>query len=632
MRPSMKTTMFVLAGLLPVAARAAQLPDKFTLGRYVPADVWLYIHGAENPERAWIDAQWGKVLDALKKSGIDRDVISLALSSLDEAKRTEVQATIDKWTGLAKAIQWGDLVSKETLFAERVGTTPAMYEYFVLTRGKEGSADGNMAALVALLKEVATLSDKITLESAEHDGVTAWSLGFAGAEQAGVPFSLELFRHGDVIGLTSNKSSAAEVFGLMAGKSEKPSMARSERFLKAVSEVPPPSDVVTFFDAKLFFTGIGKMLGAAGQQVGDDPEGAKWLGFARTILDQVDVTDYVVTTVETRGRREIRHELTRFQSEKHKSEVCSAFLDRKAFDRFDRYVPADATGFSVSASADIERLYKFAVEFVKKNVPDGEAHIAKWNELLASIGFDPEKDLFSWLSGETIEVSLPAAVVSPMGGGGDFVWMIRVKDAEIAQAKVDQFIEFVSKLAQGQGQALMVTPVSVNGGSFKQITHPMAAMFLRPVVGVTGEWLVVAANPAAVTKCLDVAAGKSPSITENARFKAEGLTPKGAVRSASFADTSKFGQELGGLVGIIGMAGGMATAGIPDDNGGKEMKAGIQKVLGIVMKLGPVLQKIDFYSSEASVSTYDGESAIRTDKVVTYKDSKAETEKSPDGK
>jgi len=66
-------------------------------------------------------------------------------------------------------------------------------------------------------------------------------------------------------------------------------------------------------------------------EVGDDPEGAKWLGFARTILDQVDVTDYVVTTVETRGRREIRHELTRFQSEKHKSEVCSAFLDRKAF-------------------------------------------------------------------------------------------------------------------------------------------------------------------------------------------------------------------------------------------------------------------------------------------------------------
>jgi len=641
MRRSMKPIVFVLFGLLPVAARAGGLPERFTLGRYIPGDVWVYVHGADNPERAWIAAQWAKVFEAFKASGIDRDISSLILSSLNDEQRTDVQATLDKWTALIKAVSWGDLIDQEVAYAQRLGAMPMMFDYIVLTRGKPGTAEANLASLVAILKELSALTEAIKLSNEDRDGVTVWSLAFPGAEKEGFPLGIELFRKDDVIGFATNKTAAADVLALIAGKSEKPSFADNKRFLKALAEVPPPSDLVSFFDAKLFFSSLGRMMTAIGERAGGhrggegqgqgDDDAAKSIALMRTILDQADVTDYSVTTVETRGRREMRHELTKLQSEKNKSEVCSCFLDRKPFDRFDRYIPADATGFSVDASVDLERLYKFALDFIKKHIPEGEAHVAKLNEILASLGFDPEKDLFSWWSGETMSVSLPAAVVSPMGGGGDFIVMIRVKDAEIAKHKVDQFIGFVSKFAEEQGQALMVTPASVNADGFKQITHPLAAMLLRPVVGVTGDWLVIAANPPAVNKCLDVAAGKAASIVENERFKAEGLTPKGPVRSASFTDTSQFGQELGTMVSIIGMAGGMAAASIPDEGGAKQAKAVAQKALGILMKLGPVLQKIDFYSSEASVSTYDGELTLRTEKVVTYKAPAAEAQKSAEG-
>ncbi len=46
---------------------------------------------------------------------------------------------------------------------------------------------------------------------------------------------------------------------------------------------------------------------------------------------------------------------------------------------------------------------------------------------------------------------------------------------------------------------------------------------------------------------------------------------------------------------------------------------GFQKLMGALMKLGPVLQKIDFYSSQSSVSTYDGANMVRTEGVVTFK-------------
>ena len=39
----------------------------------------------------------------------------------------------------------------------------------------------------------------------------------------------------------------------------------------------------------------------------------------------------------------------------------------------------------------------------------------------------------------------------------------------------------------------------------------------------------------------------------------------------------------------------------------------------VLMKLGPVLQKLDFFSSEASVTVRDGPLAVRTKRVTTYK-------------
>ena len=90
--------------------------------------------------------------------------------------------------------------------------------------------------------------------------------------------------------------------------------------------------------------------------------------------------------------------------------------------------------------------------------------------------------------------------------------------------------------------------------------------------------------------------------------------------SVSFTDTSHFGQELGQGLGMVGMFGGLATANIPsDDPEGAKVKKVVQKSMAVLMKLGPVLQKLDFFSSEASVTVRDGALAVRTKRVTTYK-------------
>lgn len=632
MRLSTRCTTLILCGLLPSLLAAGPLPDSFSLGRYIPGDVWFYAHSVRNPERAWLEKEWQEVFDAFKATGIDRDITTLIRSMLSDTDPGQAQAPLDKWTKLINAMRWGDLIHEEVAFAERLGTIAP--EYCLLARGKPGSAKANMANLVAIFKELAALSDEARLTNRELGDVTLWSLTKGDPASSEFPFSVELWRKGDVIGLATRDKLRDEIIALMRDKSEKHPIAATARFTEAIGMVPPPENGLMFFDAKAFLRNLGQMMeavGAHGEIKGEgEKKNPKVFAAIKKAMTLFDVMEYLIVTVETQGRRTLSHEVTRLQQGKRKSALTRCWLDRKPFERFDRFIPADATGFSLSGLVNVEALYTLVTDFVRDELPEGAQNIAKWNGVLASIGFDPKRDLFSWWSGETISISLPPAVVTPMSKS-DWVLMSRVKNSETASQKLATVLNFAREKAQTSGQMLMINATKIGPSEFHEVSHPLLMMAgLRPVIGVHGEWLMIGSSAATIKKCLDVAAGEIPSITANKRFKKEGLIPKGPVMSCSFKDTSKFGQEMAGAVSMMGMVGGIVTAQIPDEPGGFQAKQMVQKLMTMVMKLGPVLQKIDFYSSESSMCTYDGALTVRSEKVVTYKSPASDEAKTVD--
>ncbi len=611
-RSTTRLFAFVSCVLFPVVGSMGQLPDRFTLGRYIPGDVFLYVNGAGNPEREWLDQQWMEVFDALRATGLERDIASLLLAKADDQGRADAKADITKWAELIHAVGWHDLMAEEIAFAERFAPGPVGAEYFLLARGKAGTVEKNMAGLVVVLKELAALSEQVTLSARVEGDATVWSLDLG---HVLVP---QFFRKGDIIGVVSDPGAFKEVVTLMSGRTDRAPIASAPRFQVALKKVKAPEDLVGFFDAKAFLADMDRLLKSKQAEGEDDGAEGRIAMAIATVLRMVDVVDYGIVSVETDGHRTRTHMVTELQAARRASKLASCCLDRRLFKRFDEFIPADATGFKLTGLVDVEKAYGLILDFIKHEIPGGEDMVQNMNGMMGAFGFDPQRDLFSWWSGEMISISMPPVVVTPMGGS-DTVTMIRVKDPKIASEKINAGLDFLSGMLQAQGQAVLVTPTDIDGvEGFKTVTHPnpFIAMLFRPVIGVRGDWLIIGTSPAAIGKCLAVQAGKARSIRDNPRFKEEGLMPSGPVLSASFTDTSKLGHEIGQRITMAGIMGGVVAGGIED----AEEKRTVQKLMTTVMKLGPVFQKLDFFSSKASMTSYDGATTVRTESVVTYKD------------
>jgi len=151
----------------------------------------------------------------------------------------------------------------------------------------------------------------------------------------------------------------------------------------------------------------------------------------------------------------------------------------------------------------------------------------------------------------------------------------------------------------------------VEAEGFMALSHPILLSFqLQPLLGVYEDWLVIGTSPTGINKCLASAAGKTPNITTNERFRKEGLMPPAGACSASFADLSNVGQELAGACFGLGMVSGF----MPNEPETRVVKT----MFSLLRLLVPALNEIDFYSSSSTTCTFDG-TAWKMEAVVNLK-------------
>jgi hypothetical protein len=161
--------------------------------------------------------------------------------------------------------------------------------------------------------------------------------------------------------------------------------------------------------------------------------------------------------------------------------------------------------------------------------------------------------------------------------------MFKLKNAGEAGARVAGLLEKGAAFLRDRGQEVALEPVT--GAEGLRTVALEAFPAFRPVVGVRGEWLVVASSAEAAAKAWAAKEGKAPTILENERFRSLQLGLDGPVSAIGYADVERqlegFAQLLTGL--------GFFTSLVPRD---KETEP-ILKVGRILTKLGRFLREID---------------------------------------
>jgi hypothetical protein len=189
--------------------------------------------------------------------------------------------------------------------------------------------------------------------------------------------------------------------------------------------------------------------------------------------------------------------------------------------------------------------------------------------------------------------------------------MVRVTDEAAATEKIvgtlDRLPAKMQELAAQNPQMAMMAPQVMPAtneklSGFRRLGFAMAPM-LAPVVGVADGHVIIGSSEEVVALCLATGAGEHPNVTKNELIMSEALVPPGPFTGVAFDNKRAFGAELAGALAGIQMAAGMAAmAPLPP-----EAHGALTKGLTILGKLTPAVEKINFYKSAASYTTFDGQ-------------------------
>lgn len=615
---------FVCCGAAVVAVAGGV--DDFKLARSLPANATLAVAERSHEGQAFIKKQYEKVWKAVENAHFEKDVKRIIKELAKEGGEftdEEFDAQWQQINDLIAAVEWTSLCDGEIAFAMSVDfPTVQSVALMIPAAGKAKASFDGLSAIIERLLALAP-PDAFDTQKTDDGDTQVRKAVVKGAPQ--VTFTLA--RHKDTLLLGIGGPLVDKTWDLATGKGGE-SLIASPRFKQALSKLPAPRDSFMFLDADRLLTqirgvanGVGAIVGggaahadaeAHGDEGGADPmEDPKViLTLVGKLIDGMDMFDHVASVKTTDGMKRTEDSISVLKDNAKSTLLYPLILGNASVSNPLKFIPQDAKDVSVWAGMDLSAAYAAVLKFVEDNVPNGKELLAQWEQLQTEHEFNVKNDLLSWIGGEFTSFSVPGKTpYSPP----EWSVMVTVRDEAKAREMLDKaFVHIAAAIEQQKGTVSDAEIGGVEG--FKTIMHPMLAMMLpRPTLGVAQGRLIFGSSPKVIETALAVAAGKLPGFDKSERFAKEGVAPKGPVHSMSFTDQTKFGEELGQMLQMVQMV--QLMPGI-SEIASKPVPGAI---LRMVSKLGPIVQKLDFLQSSASLSTFDGK-AIVTRSVQNYRE------------
>lgn len=602
-----------LAAVLPLApARAA---DDFTLRSAIPSDVYLSVNTRSHEGQAWLNSQFERLWKEVEAARFDRDFKRM-FKALAQKGGTTPEAFDEQWQkmmDLCTAVDWSGLAKREYAMGLRLGFPTV--EFTCLFMPAADKTKETFDALGGMTKTLVGMAgEELKLDTEESGDLTVHRVT---APSAPFPLGIMLARHKDVIIFAFGPQIGEQTLALLKGGPDAKPLASTPRYQEALKKLPAGKDAAIFVDVARLMTQVRDLWGKVQPMIANNapPEGSpdraqfdKAMKIPGKLIDAADMFEFGATVRTTDGMKSNEQGITVLRDDA-KSHAFYGFLfgNPPLADPY-KYIPATATSFSAGSGVNLLALWKWAIDFIKTDVPEGEQALEELANAEKEMNLSIENDVLSWIDGGycSFEVAGPTPA-SP----GNSAWMLRVKDEAKAKAMLDRIVTQVKPM---MGQNGTLDDAGIDGApGFTTLNMPQLAMLgsVKPTFGVKDGWLFLASSPTAVTLALDTGAGKSDNITKNERFKKEGIAPASGAVSVSYSDLTQFGEQMGQMLAMVPMV-SMFSPEI-----GKDPVA--SSVLSMIGKVGRVVKKLDFLQSKASQTTFDGKT-ISVKTIVNYRE------------
>lgn len=611
----MATCVLAIAALAPTT-RADGIDD-FSLLKAIPADVAVVGASRTHAGQDFINAQYQRVWDEFDKARIDRDIKVFLKQQAQEAGADveQFEKGWQKMSDMASLVDWSKLAGKERAFGMRVALPT---EFVMLMNPSDGKAKESFDGLAGIAKQLAEMSEgALALATEDADGVTIHRLS---VPVSPIPLVLMLALKKETIMIGFGSGLPEQTLALLSGKPGD-SIVNAARFKDAMKRVPAGKDSIGYCDNAKLMKQVDEVVGTAIGMVPTPPpdspeykEMQKVTKLPKKIMDMFDFADYSVSSATTDGKKQTATSVTVMRSDAKTHAMYDVFYGNESLKDALKFVPKNASEFSVSSGIDVAKMYSVVMSFMKENVPDPEELLSALNEFKTVTGFDLEKDVLGTFQGGMVsfKISGPTAYAK-----GQQVFMLRVKDEAKAKALLDKIVsEAKANMSSEQGSIVDADIEGATGFKTLQLGAPFSMWIDKPTFGVASGWLIFGMPGDGIKAALETAAGKGDNASKNERVLSEGLLPEsgGDVLALSFSDDTQWAESIGGMLQMASMIQMFAPE--------VAKEPGAKFALGLVSKIGRIVRAMDFYQSSAARTTMkDG--AVTQVKVLNFRESPA---------
>jgi hypothetical protein len=305
-------------------------------------------------------------------------------------------------------------------------------------------------------------------------------------------------------------------------------------------------------------------------------------------------------------------------------------------------VPADCADFSMNAGCDLAPLHSWAVESVRRYVPDGEKALALYEVAQAVVGVDVERELLPLLGSGYVTMTFPARQPTAFRPS-DSVTVFKPKDTKSARSLYKRFARVVNasspfmddlniEIDKAERQipmlGLLGFRVSLEDTQtpfpgMMKIKIGMAGGGVETTFGFVGDMWVSGTSPEAMTYVFETMAGEHANITENDVFTGLARLPEEPVLKCSLQSYEGMTQGIIEGLHLIQKVAGMAHPFI------KQEDPQVAEALGIAIdalpKVVDVISTLDFFDKTVAWS------AVRDEGLQIYERS-VTVHKAPSGR